>query len=72
MNSNHAARAVILALAVVALPLPAHAYLDPQTGAMVMSAVVGFFATLAMGIQSYWHKLLSLFRREKKAEPRDA
>jgi hypothetical protein len=64
MNPNtRAARAATLALSIVALPLPALAYLDPQTGAMIMSAVVACLATVAMGIQSYWHKLLSLFRR---------
>jgi hypothetical protein len=51
-------------LLVVALPTPAHAYLDPQTGSMIVSAVVAFVATIAMGIQSYWHRIVALFRRE--------
>jgi hypothetical protein len=56
-------RALIVLVFVLSVPLPAYAYLDPQTGAMVLSAVVGFVATLGMGVQAYWHKLVSLVRR---------
>lgn len=39
-------------------------YLDPGTGAMIISAVVGVFATLAMSIKSFWYKLSGVFRRK--------
>lgn len=48
---------------ILAWPRPAHAYLDPSTGAMVVSALVSVAATVALGVQAYWHKLMSLVRR---------
>ena len=61
-------RALIILVYVIAVPLPAYAYLDPQTGGMIVSAIVAFFATAAMGIQAYWHKLVSLLRRSPRRD----
>jgi hypothetical protein len=47
---------------------PALAYLDPSTGTMVISAVVGLFATAALAVKTYWYKLRSYFRQ---ADPDD-
>lgn len=64
-------RALIIFALLIAIPLPAYAYLDPATGSMLLSGVVAFFATLGMAIQAYWHKLVSLTRRLLgRAEPR--
>lgn len=52
----------------------AQAYLDPSTGSMILSAIIGVFATLALAIKTWWYKLKSLFRgsqEQKPAEPRD-
>ncbi len=38
-----------------------HAYLDPSTGTMIISAVVGIFASLALALKTYWYKLKKLF-----------
>lgn len=56
-------RALIVLVLLVSLPLPAYAYLDPQTGSMIVSGIVAFIAAAGMGVQAYWHKLLSLVRR---------
>lgn len=45
-----------------------HAYLDPSTGSMVVSALVGIFASIALALKTYWYKLKSLFRRSKPSE----
>ena len=45
------------------------AYLDPSTGAMIISAIVGIAATLALGAKTFWYKLTAPFRRKKPAEP---
>ena len=39
----------------------AYAYLDPSTGGMLISAIVGMFATLGLVLKSYWYNLKSLF-----------
>lgn len=41
----------------------AHAYLDPSTGSMIVSALVGIFASIALAVKTYWYKLKNLFRR---------
>lgn len=50
---------------------PAYAYLDPGTGSMIISAIVGIFATLALAIKTYWYKLVGLFRRKPRADAAD-
>ena len=64
-------RALIVLALLLTLPLPAYAYLDPQTGSMIVSGLVAFVATLGMGIQAYWHKLVSLLRRGRGHAPSD-
>jgi hypothetical protein len=39
----------------------AHAYLDPSTGSMILSAIVGLFATAGLALKTYWYKMKSLF-----------
>jgi len=43
-------------------------YLDPSTGAMIISAIVGIFATILLGIKTFWYKIASLFRRKSETE----
>jgi hypothetical protein len=47
------------------------AYLDPSTGAMIVSAIIGVFATIALGGKTIWYKIRSLFRK-KQAPKADA
>ena len=69
-NSN---RPTELLLAVIALSLltvspAAFAYLDPSTGSMVVSAIVGIFASIALALKTYWYKIKSFFRRDNKQD----
>ncbi len=41
----------------------AFAYLDPSTGSMVVTAMVGLFASIALALKTYWYKLKRLLRR---------
>jgi hypothetical protein len=50
-------------VAVLATARPAHAYLDPSTGSMLLSAVIGLLATLALALKTFWYRLRALFRR---------
>jgi len=43
-------------------PVPALAYLDPTTGSMVISAIVGLIASLALAIKTYWYRIKSFFK----------
>ena len=56
-------------LAVFDIDRPAHAYLDPGTGSMILQLLLGGIAGIAMVGKLYWHRLTSLFRR--KGDDRD-
>ena len=43
----------------------AFAYLDPSTGSMILSAIVGVFATVGLAVKTYWYKLKSFFTGNK-------
>jgi len=42
------------------------AYLDPSTGSMVVSVLVGAFASIALALRTYWYKIKGLFKRVGK------
>ena len=46
----------------------AFAYLDPSTGSMILSAIVGIIATLGLALKTYWYKLKSLFKGQKATQ----
>lgn len=58
-----------LLVSLVMLAPEAWAYLDPSTGSMILSAVVGMFATAALAVKTYWYKLKALFRRRGADSP---
>ena len=43
------------------------AYLDPSTGSMILSAIVGVLATVGLALKTYWYKLKSFFSGGKSA-----
>ncbi|NLW33328.1 MAG: hypothetical protein GXY77_17930 [Fibrobacter sp.] len=45
------------------------AYLDPGTGTMIISAIVGILATLILGIKTFWYKIVSIFKPPKDKKP---
>jgi hypothetical protein len=65
---------LVVLLSLLTVAPHAQAYLDPSTGSMILSAIIGVFATLALAIKTWWYKLKSLFRggqEQKPAEQRD-
>ena len=53
---------LVLLIVVAGFSQPAFAYLDPSTGSMIVSAILGIFATLGLAVKTYWYKLKSFFR----------
>ena len=47
------------------IALPAHAYLDPGTGGMLISALIGLAAAVALGLKMFWYRLVGLFRGQR-------
>lgn len=62
---------LVCLLALSALPVPAMAYLDPTTGSMLISAIVGLFASLVLAIKTYWYRLKGFFKRKPAESPAD-
>jgi hypothetical protein len=59
---------IALVLAVCLLTAsPAYAYLDPGTGSMLVSAVLGVAAALALAVKMFWYRLISFFRGKRPA-----
>lgn len=58
MNKISLVTTVILLL----MPVSALAYLDPTTGSMVISAIVGLFASLVLAIKTYWYRIKAFFK----------
>lgn len=64
---------VVVFLGLAGLAAEAHAYLDPSTGSMILSAIVGLFATLGLAVKTYWYRLKNLLTgRSKPAGRREA
>ena len=56
-------RILLLAVAVsVSLASPAHAYLDPGTGSMLLSAIIGVVAAAGLGLKIFWYRVVGLVR----------
>lgn len=50
--------------------LPAHAYLDPGTGSIVIQSLIAAVAAGALIIKTYWYKIRSFFDKPaKEVEP---
>ena len=54
-----------MVLLVALTPKPAAAYTDPGTAGILLQLLLGGTAGGLVIIKLYWHKLKSLFRREK-------
>ena len=60
--------AAALVAGLLAYAPSAHAYLDPGTGSMILSAIVGLIATATLAFKTWWYRLRRLFRR-RDGEP---
>lgn len=47
---------------------PAHAYIDPAAGSLVIQVLLGGVAGLAVIVKMYWHRITTLFGRSDKPE----
>jgi len=72
MSVRRAPRVIALALAaLLALASPAQAYLDPGTGSMIVSAVIGAIAAMALALKMFWYNVTGRLRGLKRQHQRD-
>lgn len=62
------AHKLLSALALLAVSPAALAYLDPSTGSMILSAIIGVLATMALAVKTYWYRLKAFFRGDRRQE----
>ncbi len=63
----------LLALIVLLSLAPAaQAYLDPSTGSLILSAIVGLIATIGLVLKTSWYRIKSLFRRNPASTEGDS
>jgi amino acid permease len=58
-----ALRPFMVACALLLLSPSVFAYLDPSTGSMVVSVIVGVFASVALALRTYWYRIKGFFKR---------
>ncbi|MEO7387262.1 MAG: hypothetical protein ABIX37_10035 [Gammaproteobacteria bacterium] len=63
---RHSALLLGLFCSLAGLATDAQAYLDPSTGSMVLSAIVGLFATIGLAVKTCWYKLKNLVLRRRQ------
>lgn len=72
-NSQHTrvgrSASIVAAASIALFAQPAWAYLDPGTGSMIISAIVGLFATAGLAAKTYWYKIKAFFRKDEAGSP---
>jgi len=66
MTFRRALRVVVLMVAFVSIAGPAHAYLDPGTGSMILSALIGIVAAVALALKMFWYQLVGWVRGSRR------
>jgi hypothetical protein len=62
-------RVVVVLLAFLSTASPAYAYLDPGTGSMLVSAVIGVAAAVGLALKMFWYRIVGLFRGKRVDTP---
>jgi len=49
---------------------PAHAYLDPGAGSLILQGIIAGVAAAGVAVKIYWHRLLSImgFRKDDDSD----
>lgn len=62
---RHLRRAVLGAALALVIPLPAAAYLNPDSGSMLLQALVGGAAGVAVVARILWRRFAAFLRRDR-------
>ena len=66
MTVRRAFRVVLLLAACLSVAPPAHAYLDPGTGSMILSAVIGLAAAVTLALKMFWYRIVGWLRGARR------
>jgi O-antigen/teichoic acid export membrane protein len=62
---------ILILISLIGFSPAVFAYLDPSTGSMLISAIVGIIASVALALKTYWYRLKNLFRHSSAETPPD-
>ena len=65
MISSRVLLIAVVLVACLSIASPAYAYLDPGTGSMLISAVLGVAAAVALAVKMFWYRLIGFFRGKR-------
>ena len=65
MMLRRALRIAFMLAACLSITSPAYAYLDPGTGSMLLSAVIGVAAAVGLAVKMFWYRLVGLVRGKR-------
>ena len=57
---------IFIAFFIAITAAPAHAYLDPGTGSMILQIVIGAVAGALLAVKAYWYKVSTYFSSRQK------
>lgn len=60
-------RIALVLVACLSIASPAYAYLDPGTGSMLISAVIGVAAAVGLALKMFWYRVVGFFRGKRPA-----
>ena len=56
---------LVVVLLLPSLSAPAHAYIDPSAGSVLLQLLLGGIAGVLVALRLYWNRLTGLFRRRQ-------
>ncbi len=54
---------IVMLVAIILCATPAHAYLDPGTGSMLVQALIAALAAVSVSLGIFWRRIRSIFNR---------
>jgi hypothetical protein len=60
---THFLKAAVIAASILLWTAPAHAYLDPATGSILLQGLLAGVAGLVVVLRLYWGRLTAFFRK---------
>jgi len=66
MPVSRALRVPLLLAAFLSIASPVYAYLDPGTGSMILSALIGVVAAVALALKMFWYRLVGWLRGKRR------
>ena len=71
MTAHRILRVAFVLAGCLLIAAPAHAYLDPGTGSMLLSAVIGVAAAVALAVKMFWYRLIGMFRGQSRGDQQE-